>query len=103
MNTYDVLSPWAEADTIPPRGILPRLTDLKDKKIGLFCNSKRASKPIMKIVEEEFRKKFPDTELNWYLPKLNIKYQILQTESENKSEFKQWLKEVDAVIAAVGD
>ena len=34
MNSqYEVLSPWAEADPIPLRGISPRLTDLKDKKI----------------------------------------------------------------------
>ena len=43
---YEVLSPWAEVDPIPLRGISPRVDTLAGKKIGLFANFKRAAKPI---------------------------------------------------------
>ena len=33
---YEVLSPWAEVDPIPLRGISPRIKTLAGKKIGLF-------------------------------------------------------------------
>ena len=42
-SVYEVLSPWAEADPVPLSGISPRLEDMTGKKIGLFCNSKRAA------------------------------------------------------------
>ena len=48
-NGYEVLSPWAEADPIPFRGISPRLGTLEGKKIGLLANSKRAAAPTMQV------------------------------------------------------
>jgi len=38
---FEVLSPWADVDPIPLRGISPRLSSLAGKKIGIFVNPKR--------------------------------------------------------------
>jgi len=48
---YEVLSPWAEADPIPLKGLSPRLDDLAGKKIGLLCNNKRAAPLILNVTE----------------------------------------------------
>ena len=102
-NQYEVLSPWAEIDPVPLRGISPRITDLEGKKIGLFANSKGLAHPILSVVEEKFKKRFPTAEISWYVPLQRYGYGLLQTESKNKSVFEDWLKGVDAVVAAVGD
>lgn len=98
---YEVLSPWAEADPIPLKGISPRLKDLADKKIGLFCNSKRASKPIMTAVAEKLKERYPTSEINRY--EAEESFLIVQTEGKNKAKFGEWVKELDAAIVAVGD
>lgn len=97
---YEVLSPWAEADPIPIRGIAPRLTDLAGKKIGLLCNIKRAAPPILNVVERELKKRFPTSEVSWFRMQ---SMSVSELESQNKAKFEEWIKGVDAVIPAVGD
>ena len=64
---YEVLSPWADADTVPQRGLTaPRMADLAGKKIGLLCNPKRAARPISTVVEGELRERFPTSEISRY-------------------------------------
>ncbi|MBN2469013.1 MAG: hypothetical protein JXD19_12805 [Deltaproteobacteria bacterium] len=99
-NEYEVLSPWAEADPVKLRGICPRLTDLAGKKIGLFCNSKRAAKLMLTAVEKQLKNRFPSTVTSWYeftLPN------VPEIETVNKVKFMEWVKGVDAVVGAVGD
>ena len=104
-NQYEVLNPWAEVDPIALRGISPRLSDLTGKKIGLFCNSKRASKPILTVVEQKLRNRYPKCETSWYdaWETYHTPYWVLQVESEHKSKFEDWIQGVDAVIHATGD
>ena len=104
-NQYEVLNPWAEVDPIAFRGISPRLVDLTGKKIGLFSNSKRASKPILTVVERKLRERYPKCETIWYdaWETYQIPYWVTQIESENRSRFEEWVKGVDAVIHATGD
>jgi hypothetical protein len=97
---YEVLSPWAEVDPIPLRGISPRLESLAGKKIGLFRNFKRASRPILEVVERELKKRYSTTEYLWFD---SIGNNVLETETENKEVFTAWAKEVDAAITSVGD
>ena len=52
-NQYEVLSPWAEVDPVPPRGLSPRLDTLAGKKIGLFVNTKRAAKPMAAAIAKQ--------------------------------------------------
>jgi len=97
---YETLSPWAEADPIPFRGISPRLESLAGKKIGLFRNGKRAALPIMHVVERRLKERFPTvefTEFAFIIPNETI------IERDDKERFEDWLKGVDAVIAAFGD
>jgi hypothetical protein len=90
---YQVMSPWAEADPVPPKGLTaPRLDSLEGKRIGLYCNTKRAAQPILTILEQKLKARFPTSQICWF--------NLHQT---NIPEFDDWLKSVDAVVAAVGD
>ena len=99
-SQYDVLSPWAEADPIPSRGISPRLESLEGKKIGLFRNSKRAAEPMLNVIEGRLKAKFPNVEFTRFA---NLRPNEAIIEQDTKDEFEDWLKGVDAVVAAVGD
>jgi hypothetical protein len=99
-NEFEVLSPWAEAEPVRLKGISPRLTDLAGKKIGLFCNSKRAAKLMLTAVEKQLKDKSPSAVTSWYeftLPN------VPEMETVNKEKFMEWVKGVDAVVGAVGD
>lgn len=103
-DQYEVLNPWAEVDPVPLKSISPRLPGLAGKTIGLFASSKALSRPILNVVEENLKKRFPTTEISWYVPREVNRYNIIQIENKaNKPVFEDWLKGVDAVIAAVGD
>lgn len=98
---FEVLSPWAEADPVPWKGINPRLSDLKGKKIGLLRNSKRAAEPSLKIVADRLQKKYPGIEFSWFA---NLKpNETSLAQPELKDDFEKWLKGVDAVIGSYGD
>jgi hypothetical protein len=97
---YEVLSPWAEADPVKFRGINSRPADLDGKKIGLLRNSKRAAEPILKVVEDRLKQKYPAAGLTWYS---NLTPNEALVELPEKQQFEDWLKEVDAVILSYGD
>ena len=97
---YEVLSPWADVDPIPLRGISPRVDSLAGKKIGIFANFKRAAVPIANEVEKRLKERFPDIETILFhstLPNVD------ESETVNKEEFSAWAKGVDAVVGMVGD
>jgi hypothetical protein len=97
---FEVLSPWAEVDPIPLRGISPRLDTLKGKKIGLFANFKRAAKPITDEIEKQLKAKYPDAQFNLFHSTLP---NVTETETVNKEKFTAWAKGLDAMIGAVAD
>jgi len=97
---YEVVSPWAEADPIPFRGISPRVESLAGKKIGLFRNSKRAALPTLSVVKKRLKEKFPTAEFTEFG---NLKPNEVIIEQDAREEFEDWLKGVDVVIAAFGD
>ena len=99
-SVYEVLSPWAEADPVPWRGINPRLPDLAGKKIGLLRNSKRAAEPSLKVVADRLKKRYPTIQFSWFA---NLKPNERAVAQEIKDDFEKWLKGVDAVIASYGD
>jgi hypothetical protein len=98
---FEVLSPWADVDPVPLKGIAPRLKDLTGKKIGLFVLSKPAARPILTVLEAKLKQKYPTCETSWYGS--NLPFTRMQIESENKARFEEWVNGVDAVIGAVGD
>jgi hypothetical protein len=97
---FKVLSPWAEVNPITPRGISPRLDALADRKIGLFANFKRASRPIVAEVEKRLKAIYPDGETSLFDSR---GANVVETETENREQFIAWVKSVDAVVLAVGD
>ena len=97
---YEVLSPWADIDPIPLRGINPRLDTLAGKKIGLFANFKRAAMPIAREIEKRLKERFPDIETSLYhsvLPNVD------ESVEQDAEKFEAWAKGVDAAIAVVAD
>ena len=104
---YEVLSPWSEVDTVPLRGITPRLTDLAGKKIGLYCNWKPMARPVLNIVEQKLKERFPSSEISWYSGGLLglVPYGMLVTELEGNdvAKYQEWGKGVDAVVSAIAD
>ena len=99
-STYEVLSPWAEAEPIPPKGLSPRLEDLAGKKLGLLCNNKRAAPIIVDAAEKILKERYPDVEISTFHART---FSVSALERDRKEEFDDWIKGVDAVIAAVGD
>lgn len=97
---FKVLSPWAEVDPIAPRGISPRLNTPAGKKIGLFANFKRASRPIVEEVGKRLKEMYPDCETSLFDSR---GANVVETETKNREQFIAWVKGVDAVILAVGD
>jgi hypothetical protein len=97
---YEVLSPWAEVEPKPLRGLKARVTDLAGKKLGLFCNSKRVARPVLTALEDKLKERFPTCETSWYFfSKVNVP----EIETDNKGKFEEWVKGVDAVVTAFGD
>ena len=97
---YEVLSPWAESDSIPPRGISPRLDTLAGKKIGLFTNRKRAAKPMAEAIAKQLKEKYPTAEFSFFEPRLTT---IIVAEQKDGDKFAAWVKSMNAVIVMVGD
>jgi hypothetical protein len=98
---YEVLSPWAEVEPIAPRGILPRVTDLNGKTIGLFAFFKQWGPPIMMEVERQLKEKFPKAKFSHYHYRQHVT-EILE-DDEYKASFEEWIKGVDTVITGHSD
>ena len=99
---YEVLSPWAEIEPITLRGLTaPRLNNLAGKKIGLFASSKPISKRIIDAVEAKLKEKFPTIETSIWIGQ--GPWAVLQIDTDRRESYIDWVKGVDAVIAAVGD
>ena len=96
---YEVLNPWAEVDPVPLKAISPRVADLTGKKIGLFINHKRAAPLIMTAVEQKLKERFPTAEFSYF--HFSDRYEV--GASADKAKFEDWVKGLDAAIAAVGD
>jgi hypothetical protein len=98
-ETYEVLSPWAEVDPIPPRGISPRETGLNGKTVGLFADYKRAAQPILTAVERMLKERFPEIKSSWFVFE---KCSAIH-EAGDKTRLEDWVKGIDMAITAVGD
>jgi len=100
VSSFEVISPWAEADPIPLRGLTPRFASLVGKKIGLLRNNKRAAEPILTVAAARLKERFPSIEFSWFK---GGTFSVSELEKDKLREFDDWIKSVDAVIAAVGD
>jgi len=98
---YAVLSPWADVDPVPLKGLAPRLDTLKGKKIGLFINFKDAARQIFTVLEKQMREKIPDIDFIWY-DDFKTR-EPAELEGERKAKFDDWLNSIDAALFAVGD
>jgi hypothetical protein len=97
---FEVLSPWADADPIPMQGLAPRLSNLSGKKIGLLRNNKRAGEEILKVAAKRLKEKYPDIEFSWFRGNT---FSVTHLEKNRLSEFEDWVKSVDAVLAGAAD
>jgi hypothetical protein len=99
-NQYEVLSPWAEVDPVPLKGISPRLTSLEGKKIGLFQNFKQASKQMTATIEKKLKERYPGLETSIFD---STDQNVSVIETDKKAEFVEWAKGIDAAILLVGN
>jgi len=97
---FEVLSPWADVDPIPLRGISPRIPTLEGKRIGLFVNPKRAAMPIAESIEGRLKTMYPDAQVVMFH---STEANVNEIETKNKERFTAWAKGLDAAIAVVGD
>jgi len=97
---YEVLSPWADADPVPQKGLAPRLSGLAGRKIGLLRNNKRAAEPILSVAAQRLKERYPDIEFSWFL---GNQFSVSELEKDRVQEFKDWIGSVDAVLGAAGD
>jgi hypothetical protein len=97
---FGVLSPWADVDPIPLRGISPRIPTLAGKKIGLFVNPKRAAMPIAESIQKRLGTMYPDAQTIVFR---DTEANVNVIETKNKEKFVAWVKGIDAAIAVVGD
>jgi hypothetical protein len=97
---YEVLSPWADADPVPLRGIAPRPAELAGKKIGLFSNRKRAALLTLGAVERELLAKYPSAQTSWYECSTINTPEML---TDGRARFEAWVASVDAVVLSVAD
>ena len=99
-SEYEVLSPWAHSDPVPLRGITARPADLAGKRIGLFCNGKRAAELTLGAFEAQLREHAPTATTSWYTSTGLNTPEIL---TEGKDAFIAWVNDVDAVVLSVAD
>ena len=103
--TYEVLNPWADADPQSLRGLSPRVTNLDGKTLGLVFNFKLAARPILSVVEEQLKQRYPTLKTRWYESRRSGPWDEYYGREKDPvdSKLQDWLKGVDAVVAAVGD
>ena len=98
---YAVMSPWAEVDPIPLKGLTAaRVNDLSGKKIGLFVNYKRAAMPSAEAVEKQLKARFPNSEFSFYHSR---DWNVNVIETNDKDKFVAWVNAQDAIVATIGD
>jgi hypothetical protein len=97
---FEVLSPWADIDPMPLRGISTRIPTLAGKKIGLFVNPKRAAMPIAESIDKRLKTMYPDIQTIVFH---SVGANVNEIETKNKEKFTAWAKGLDAAIAVVGD
>jgi len=98
---YAVLSPWAEVDPMPLKGLTaPRVNDLAGKKIGIFVNYKRAAMPSAEAVEKQLKSRFSNAEFSFYH---STEWNVNVIETKDKEKFAAWVKGQDALVATIGD
>jgi hypothetical protein len=99
-SQFEVLSPWADVDSTPLRGISARIDNLAGKKIGIFVNYKRAARPIGMSLEKRLKAMYPSSEISFFhSPEWNVS----EIETADRDKFAAWAKGVNAVILLVGD
>jgi hypothetical protein len=96
---YEVLSPWADVDPVPVKGISNRLDDMAGKTIGFFLNSKIAAEPMSNVMEEKLKERYQSINFSRFVRIPNIS----MAETPEKEKYVEWLKGLDAVIYTHGD
>lgn len=99
-ESQPVLSPWAQADTLPPRGITARPASLEGRRIGVFLNSKRSAPLIATALEKQLGEREPTAVFSRYACTTVNVPEIL---TAGKEKFEAWVRGVDAVVLTTGD
>jgi len=89
----NVLNPRGERDSVPARGLSPRLKSLDGKKIGLYWNGKPDGDYFWDTIEVMLKKNYPTTTVLRFNGPGDI----------GEAPAAKLAKEVDAFLYGVGD
>ncbi len=90
-----IVNPVAQIEVA---GVTParRLTDLNNKRIGLFWNRKARGDVALRTIGEELKKRFRGIEITWFEMQTSVTIERHQIEALRKTHN-------DAIISATGD
>jgi hypothetical protein len=89
----EIVNPRGEVEPPPTFITSPRVDKLAGKVIGLYSNSKPGMDNFYKAIEQQIKRRYPDTEI-----------MVLRGGFEIRDEdVKSWLPKIDTFIYAVGD
>ena len=92
--------PVADAEGTERKSIASRIGSLDGKRIGLFDNGKPAAEPLLEVVEERLRAKYPDVTIERYA----VDHLNRIKNDEELASIEAWAdEELDACIGAIGD
>lgn len=99
-NQYEVLSPWAETDPVPLKGLAPRLPSMEGRTIGIFQNFKQASKQMAATIGEKLKERYPGIKTILF-DSTDQNVDVIETDLKEK--FIKWVEGIDAAILLVGN
>jgi hypothetical protein len=97
---YQVLSPWAEKDNVAS-ALQPRVSDLKNKTIGMFYYFFDSQVCILREIERNLKEKFPTLKFSYF--QYTVETSEIATDTKYRKSFETWVKGVDTVISVYGN
>ncbi len=91
--TLEVLNPRGEVEAIPALSPSPRVTDLSDKKIGIYWIGKQGGNNFFDVIEEMLKEKYPKAKITRYTGDFDL----------GQPKADRIAKEFDTIIYGVGD
>ncbi|GAB7020704.1 hypothetical protein [Halostagnicola sp. A-GB9-2] len=94
-----LITPSSTGNDAEQKPLVPRVTSLEGKHIGLYDNGKPAAEPLLTAVQEKLAQRYPDATFEWY----HVEH-LNQIKSDDEQEsVVDWAENVDIGIGAIGD
>ena len=101
MESYTVLSPWAESDHLVKKPISARIDTLEGKTLGLYVSFKEYHPFFMEELGRQIKELVPSIELSTFEYLVDAKE--ITEDPDHYPAFAEWVKSVDAVVGVGAD